>query len=142
MENCSEELQDGNNLLENSNIEISNFGKTLQVLQILAWTEKRFRNHPQYIWSWKGFSTSYLRWDEKVAVVYLNTSRHLGWKNQDKPPKSHFNLKFSIFSKSFQMFPEGMESVWGCSLDLKTHFTWYQTIFKAFFSPELSLFLV
>ena len=36
--NCSEELQGGNNLLENSNKEISNFWKTLQVLQILAWT--------------------------------------------------------------------------------------------------------
>ena len=67
------------------------------------------------------------------------TSRHLGWKNQDKPQKSHFNLKFSIFSKSFQMFPEGMESVWGCSLGLKTHFTWYQAIFKAFFEKKLKV---
>ena len=65
-----------------------------------------------------------------------NTSRHLGWKNQDKPQKSHFNLKFSIFAKSFQMFPEGVGSVWECSLGLITHSTWYQTIFKAFFEKK------
>ena len=76
---------------------------------------------------------------QKISQNIRITSRHLGWNNQDKPQKSHFNLKFSIFSKSFQMFPEGMESVWGCSLGLKTHFTWYQAIFKAFFEKKLKV---
>ena len=66
-------------------------------------------------------------------LIFLSTSRHFGWKNQDKPQKWHFNLKFSNFSKSFQMFLDGVELVCKCSPGLRTHFPWYYAIFKAFF---------
>ena len=57
-------------------------------------------------------------------------SRHFGWKNLDKSQNSHFNFIFSIFSKSFQTFPEDMESVWGYSLSPITYFTKDQTMYK------------
>ena len=60
---------------------------------------------PDFIWEvyvrWKYFLEHKTQQKErKQSKNYMwASSRHLGWKNQDKPKETHFNLKFSALSK-------------------------------------------